>query len=44
MARQTVKTTTVKTKTRQRKTGGKSGYKQCPNCGGDGRVKIKKKK
>lgn len=37
--RQTVKTT----KTRKRKTGGNSGYKKCPNCGGDGRVKVRKK-
>ena len=27
------------TKQRVRKTGGKSGYKKCPRCGGDGRVK-----
>ena len=37
MARQTIK------KTRRRKTGGNSGYKKCPNCGGDGRVKIRRK-
>lgn len=30
------------TKSRKRKTGGNSGYKKCPNCGGDGRVKIRK--
>lgn len=30
-------------KKRVRKTGGKSGYKKCPNCGGDGRVKVRKK-
>lgn len=36
-ARQTV------TKTRRRKVGGNSGYKKCPNCGGDGRVRIRKK-
>lgn len=41
MSRQKVKIT--KTRTRTRKTGGNSGYKKCPNCGGDGRVKIKKK-
>lgn len=35
--RQTVK------KTRRRRTGGNSGYKKCPNCGGDGRVKIRRK-
>ena len=28
---------------RRRKTGGNTGYKKCPNCGGDGRVKIRKK-
>ena len=38
MAKQTI----VK-KIRRRKTGGNSGYKKCPNCGGDGRVKIRKK-
>lgn len=27
---------------RTRKTGGNSGYKKCPNCGGDGRVRVKK--
>lgn len=37
MARQTVKTTTVKRRTR--KTGGNSGYKKCPRCHGSGRVK-----
>lgn len=31
------------TKKRVRKTGGKTGYKKCPNCGGDGRVKVRKK-
>lgn len=30
-------------KKRTRKTGGNSGYKKCPNCGGDGRVKVRKK-
>lgn len=40
MATQKIKTTIKK---RQRKTGGKSGYKKCPNCGGDGRVKIRNK-
>ena len=39
MAKQKVKIT----KTRTRKTGGNSGYKKCPNCGGDGRVRVKKK-
>lgn len=38
MARQKVKTTV---KTRKRKTGGKSGYRQCNICRGTGRVKIK---
>ena len=28
---------------RVKKTGGNTGYKKCPNCGGDGRVKIRKK-
>lgn len=32
-ARQTV------TKSRRRKTGGKTGYKKCPTCHGTGRVK-----
>lgn len=40
MARQRVRTTT--TKRRVRKTGGNSGYKKCPHCGGDGRVKVRK--
>lgn len=35
--RQTVKVTKV----RRRKTGGNSGYKKCPRCGGDGRIKVK---
>lgn len=29
-------------KTRKKKTGGNTGYKVCRNCGGDGRVKIRK--
>ena len=29
-------------KKRTRKTGGKTGYKKCPNCGGDGRVRVRK--
>lgn len=33
---------TVTRKSRRRKTGGNSGYKKCSNCGGDGRVKIRK--
>lgn len=32
------------TKRRTRKTGGKSGYRQCNMCHGTGRVKVKKKK
>ena len=39
MSRQKVKVTTKK---RTKKTGGNSGYKKCPNCGGDGRVRVKK--
>ncbi len=42
MAHQKIKVT--KTTKHVRKTGGNSGYKKCPNCGGDGRVKIRKKK
>ena len=30
---------TIRTKGRRRKTGGKSGYKQCNICHGTGRVK-----
>lgn len=33
MAKQTV------TKKRTRKTGGKSGFRKCPRCGGSGRVR-----
>lgn len=40
MAKQRVHIKT--TKKRVRKTGGNSGYKKCPNCGGDGRVKARK--
>ena len=32
----------VRTKKRVRKVGGNSEYKKCPNCGGDGRVRIRK--
>ena len=39
-ARQTVKTT----KSRRRKTGGKSGYIQCNVCKGTGRIKNWHKK
>lgn len=31
-------------KRRTKRTGGNSGYKKCPNCGGDGRVKVRNKK
>ena len=31
------------TKTRHKKYGKGTGYKKCPNCGGDGRVKVRKK-
>lgn len=37
MARQT-----ITRKKRTKKTGGKTGYKKCPYCGGDGRVKTKR--
>ena len=30
------------TKRRVKKTGGNTGYKTCPNCGGDGRVRVRK--
>ena len=33
----------ITTRRRTRKTGGNTGYKKCPNCGGDGRVKVRKK-
>lgn len=33
---------TVTTKVRRKKYGGKTGLKKCPNCGGDGVVKIRK--
>ena len=40
-----VKQTITKTKVkRTRKVGGNSGYKICANCGGDGRVRVRKKK
>lgn len=32
----------VTVKKRRKKTGGNTGYKKCPNCGGDGRVRVKK--
>ena len=34
---------TIKVKKRTKKTGGSSGYAVCSNCGGDGRVKVRKK-
>lgn len=37
MAKQTI------TRTRRKKYGPGTGYKKCSNCGGDGRVKIRKK-
>ena len=40
MAKQTIK----KTKTRQRETGGNSGYVKCNMCNGTGRHKSAKKK
>lgn len=40
MAKQTVKTKI--TKTRSKKTGGKSGYRKCNMCHGTGRIKAKK--
>ena len=42
MAGKAKSTTTTKTRTRKKKTGGSTGYKTCPNCGGDGRVKVRK--
>lgn len=39
-ARQRVRTITKK---RTKKYGGKTGYKKCPNCGGDGRVRVRNK-
>lgn len=38
MARQTITTKRVK------KYGKGTGYKKCPNCGGDGRVRVREKK
>ena len=32
----------TKTKKRTRVVGGNSGYKKCRNCGGDGRVRVRK--
>lgn len=40
MAKQKVKVTIKK---RERKTGGNTGYVKCSRCGGDGRVRKKKK-
>lgn len=39
MTKQRVHTTV---KVRRKKYGGNTGYKKCPNCGGDGRVKVRK--
>lgn len=36
MAKQTIKK-------RVKKTGGNTGYAVCKNCGGDGRVRVRKK-
>ncbi len=44
MARQRVRTTVKKTKSRHRKTGGNSGYIQCNMCKGSGRIKNWRKK
>ena len=42
MAKQKIrKTTTTKY---VRKYGGNTGYKKCPNCGGDGVVRVRRKK
>lgn len=43
MAKQTVRTTT---RTRVKKNGSTNsgGYKKCPNCGGDGVVRVRNKK
>lgn len=38
------KATYTKTTERKRKYGGKTGMKRCPNCGGDGVVRSRKKK
>lgn len=43
MAKQHVRIKITTTKRRVRRTGGNSGYKPCPNCGGDGRVRIRNK-
>lgn len=37
-------TAKVTIKKRRRKYGGNTGYAKCKNCGGDGVVKIRKKK
>lgn len=37
-AKQTITTTT---KTRTKKYGSGTEYKKCPNCGGDGRVRVR---
>ena len=38
-----VKQKVTVTKTRTKKTGGNTGYRQCNMCHGTGRVKVKKK-
>ena len=43
MARQTV-TTTTKTRVKKNGTTNGQGYQICKNCGGDGVVKVRKKK
>lgn len=40
MSKQRVRQT-VTVKVRRKKVGGNSGYKKCPRCGGDGRIKVK---
>lgn len=39
MARARVKQTVTKSKSRQKKTGGNSGYMKCNMCSGTGRIK-----
>ena len=42
MATKATQTVTV-TRKRVKKYGANTGYKKCPNCGGDGVVKVRKK-
>lgn len=46
MAKQTIKTTVTRTRTRVKKNGetNSQGYQICRNCGGDGVTRIRKKK